>query len=60
MEVLVTKHGEKTQALQAAVEEIAGPLFNIEWYRVVFDELHTIKNSETQSRSACETSLRSC
>lgn len=60
MEALITKHGKGTQALRAAVKQIAGPLFDIEWYRVVFDELHTIKNSETQSRSACEASSHSC
>ncbi|TQN69278.1 putative ATP-dependent helicase, partial [Colletotrichum shisoi] len=53
MEALITKHGKGTQALQAAVKQIAGPLFDIEWYRVVFDELHTIKNSETQTFLCC-------
>ncbi|TID07554.1 Transcription termination factor 2 [Colletotrichum higginsianum] len=53
MEALITKHGKGTQALRAAVKQIAGPLFDIEWYRVVFDELHTIKNSETQTFLSC-------
>ncbi|OHW98805.1 SNF2 family domain-containing protein [Colletotrichum incanum] len=50
---LVQTHGEGTEEFQNAVKDIAGPLFDIEWYRVVFDELHTIKNSETQTFHAC-------
>ncbi|GJC78285.1 ATP-dependent helicase ULS1 [Colletotrichum liriopes] len=50
---LAKTYGEGTEELQNAVRDIAGPLFDIEWYRVVFDELHTIKNSETQTFNAC-------
>ncbi|GKT45216.1 putative global transcription activator SNF2L2 [Colletotrichum spaethianum] len=39
---------QHTDYFHNAVKNTAGPLFGIEWYRVVFDELHTIKNSETQ------------
>ncbi|KAK1980377.1 SNF2 family domain-containing protein [Colletotrichum cereale] len=50
---LAEEYGEGTQELHDAVKHAAGPIFDIEWYRVVFDELHTIKNSETQTFHAC-------
>ncbi|EFQ32009.1 SNF2 family domain-containing protein [Colletotrichum graminicola M1.001] len=50
---LAKEYGEETQEFQNAVKHVAGPIFDIEWYRIVFDELHTIKNSETQTFQAC-------
>ncbi|KAK1566419.1 P-loop containing nucleoside triphosphate hydrolase protein [Colletotrichum navitas] len=50
---LAESYGQGTQEFQNAVKHVAGPIFDIEWYRVVFDELHTIKNSETQTFHAC-------
>ncbi|KAK1993120.1 hypothetical protein LX36DRAFT_587052, partial [Colletotrichum falcatum] len=50
---LAMDHGQGTREFQDAVRNAAGPIFDIEWYRIVFDELHTIKNSETQTFQAC-------
>ncbi|TFB01444.1 DNA repair protein RAD5 [Trichoderma ghanense] len=32
---------------------MAGPLFNIKWYRVILDEAHAIKNVESRTAQAC-------
>ncbi|KAK2031319.1 SNF2 family domain-containing protein [Colletotrichum zoysiae] len=50
---LAKEYGEETPIFHDAVKHAAGPIFDIEWYRVVFDELHTIKNTETQTFHAC-------
>ncbi|KAK1963536.1 SNF2 family domain-containing protein [Colletotrichum sublineola] len=50
---LAKEYGQGTQEFKDAVKFVAGPVFEVEWYRVVFDELHTIKNTETQSFQAC-------
>ncbi|KAK2055396.1 SNF2 family domain-containing protein [Colletotrichum caudatum] len=53
LSALAEAYGEETPEFHAAVKYAAGPIFDIEWYRVVFDELHTVKNTETQTFHAC-------
>ncbi|KAK2039230.1 SNF2 family domain-containing protein [Colletotrichum somersetense] len=48
LSALAAAFGEENPEFDDAVKHAAGPIFDIEWYRVVFDELHTIKNTETQ------------
>ncbi|OLN95736.1 putative ATP-dependent helicase C17A2.12-like protein 2 [Colletotrichum chlorophyti] len=53
LEALKTKCDKDGVDFEQAVKATAGPLFDIDWYRVVFDELHTIKNVNSQTFRSC-------
>ncbi|KAK9369391.1 SNF2 family N-terminal domain-containing protein [Lipomyces kononenkoae] len=41
-----------TYQLVASENQIAGPLFKLDWWRIILDEAHTIKNKSSQSAQA--------
>ncbi|KAH8122154.1 SNF2 family N-terminal domain-containing protein [Trichoderma asperelloides] len=48
---LAAKYGTDNISFHRELDKITGPLFRINWYRIILDEAHAIKNSE--SRTCC-------
>ncbi|RSL84797.1 hypothetical protein CEP51_003698 [Fusarium floridanum] len=50
---LKQKWANNSAGFERALQRDLGPLFKINWYRVVLDEAHTIKNRATSTTLAC-------
>lgn len=50
---LAEKYGTDSISYYRERDKIMGPLFRINWYRIVLDEAHAIKNAESESMSQC-------
>lgn len=46
---LAAKYGTDNISFHRELDKITGPLFRINWYRIILDEAHAIKNSESRS-----------
>ncbi|KAL9468468.1 hypothetical protein ACSS6W_010162 [Trichoderma asperelloides] len=50
---LAAKYGTDNISFHRELDKITGPLFRINWYRIILDEAHAIKNSESRTSKAC-------
>ncbi|EHK45980.1 hypothetical protein TRIATDRAFT_162130, partial [Trichoderma atroviride IMI 206040] len=50
---LAEKYDTDDISYHRALDEIVGILFRINWYRVILDEAHAIKNAESRTSKAC-------
>ncbi|RSM12871.1 hypothetical protein CEP52_002159 [Fusarium oligoseptatum] len=49
----IVQWANNSAGFERALQRDLGPLFKINWYRVVLDEAHTIKNRATSTTLAC-------
>jgi SNF2 family DNA or RNA helicase len=47
---LEEKHSNDTTSVNWAINRLAGVLFKVNWYRVILDEAHHIKNANSRSK----------
>ncbi|KAM0462078.1 hypothetical protein ACHAO4_001271 [Trichoderma viride] len=50
---LAEKYGTDSISYYRERDKIMGPLFRINWYRIVLDEAHAIKNAESETSKVC-------
>lgn len=51
MKSLQARYGEDKDGLKKELKRNLGPLYEINWYRIILDEAHQIKNLKAQSKS---------
>lgn len=49
LQELAAKYGTDNISFHRELDKIMGPLFRINWYRIILDEAHAIKNYESRS-----------
>ncbi|KAM0257670.1 hypothetical protein ACHAQJ_004234 [Trichoderma viride] len=50
---LYEKYDSDDISIQRELDKIVGPLFRVNWYRIILDEAHAIKNAESSTTKAC-------
>ncbi|KAM0521908.1 hypothetical protein ACHAPE_002472 [Trichoderma viride] len=50
---LAEKYGTDSISYHRERDKIVGPLFRINWYRIILDEAHAIKNAESETSKIC-------
>ncbi|KFH45634.1 putative ATP-dependent helicase-like protein [Hapsidospora chrysogenum ATCC 11550] len=50
---LKEKHSNDVTSVDRAISRVAGVLFKVNWYRVILDEAHHIKNANSRTTFAC-------
>jgi hypothetical protein len=50
---LAEKYGTDSTSYHRELDKIVGPLFRINWYRIILDEAHAIKNAESDGMLQC-------
>ncbi|PTB41698.1 hypothetical protein M441DRAFT_139468 [Trichoderma asperellum CBS 433.97] len=53
LQELAAKYGTDNISFHRELDKIMGPLFRINWYRIILDEAHAIKNYESRTSKAC-------
>ncbi|KAL6901430.1 SNF2 family N-terminal domain-containing protein [Trichoderma evansii] len=53
LKLLAEKYGTDDISYYRELDKIVGPLFRINWYRIILDEAHAIKNAESRTCKAC-------
>lgn len=53
---LKEEHSDDVVGYEHAMAAKRGPLFKIDWYRVILDEVHAIKNANGRSKCSLEAS----
>lgn len=50
LQKLAKKYGTDNISFHRELDKVVGQLFRINWYRIILDEAHAIKNSESRSK----------
>ncbi|KAL7934357.1 SNF2 family N-terminal domain-containing protein [Trichoderma chlorosporum] len=53
LRTLLEKYDSDDISFKRELDKIVGPLFRINWYRIILDEAHAIKNAESRTSRAC-------
>ncbi|KAL7948632.1 SNF2 family N-terminal domain-containing protein [Trichoderma barbatum] len=53
LRALYEKYGSDDTSIKRELDKIVGTLFRINWYRIILDEAHAIKNAESRNSKAC-------
>ncbi|KAH6605379.1 hypothetical protein Trco_007086 [Trichoderma cornu-damae] len=53
LKTLDEKYGSDDISYKRELDKIVGTLFRINWYRIILDEAHAIKNAESRTAKAC-------